>query len=67
MFFTLLSADELLPLLLPVCGSDWTQGAVCGLWLHRQSAHIDWFDDHLPVHLLSLQRGDGGCLITRLP
>lgn len=55
---TVLSADEFLPVLLPVCCSDWTQGALCSFWIQWQPTYINRLDDYLPVHLFSLQWGD---------
>lgn len=53
----LLSPDEFLPVLLPVRRADRAKGVVRGFRLRRQPADAHRLDDHLPVHLLSVQRG----------
>lgn len=59
-FYFVLSADEFFLVLLVVCCFNWTEGAVCGFWVQWHPAHIDRFDDYLPVHLLSIQWGNSG-------
>lgn len=58
--YFVLSADEFFPVLLVVCCFNRTKGALCGFWVQWQPAHVDRFDDYLPVHLLSIQWGNSG-------